>query len=675
MPFFDDSHVTDVGMQGSFGPSVGLLDIFQQSVKQQFRVDSARALNTELQNRWIDSLRNLERNGGGKFNGPLDQEMYIAFAEHSQGKPISVTRMGVEGEGYGARLVPGDVTQNAYFQEMLRANEAIKKLNNPSIKSFEQILEEVSQMQQEVEGETASMYERGGTGSFLASLAGGVVGSFTHRDPLNVVTAPWGAGRTIATRIAAEAGLAAGITAATELTEVTPNRALAGLEYRNPLYNIAAAGIGGGVIRGGIEGIGYGVGRLRGEDIDFDARDTQLAQMFAANSDKPSARAGAMILDDAVFVEKNNPFGEGRASQERFLAELQQMQRAMNGEPMTAVARVLPPLPFDYIKKAADFEIVREQAPNLWARMEAAQAKVNGPSAVIRDQAGKPITFYRGTVNIDLPNRESGFTFFSTDPEFAAKFTHSSEGGKVSSTNLRAENIGDFRNPEHVAQVKQLVVDKFKKEGSEAPTEWLDAIDRGDWGVWERKWILDHFGWDAVWITEKGALNLAVRSSDQIVPEAVSTAATRRAANAEYKAAYREVESEAVRLREVASKAEAAQQAEASNILARAYGRPFIGPLLRHENVEALVDRINRINETLDEDTIARFQRETVGEGENAIELEVWERDGGIDIGLREPVDPNFTFVTDEGEMTVAAAMRDLQSDVDLIEAIKVCAI
>lgn len=599
MSFFDTSHL--VGLEGSSGPPVGFGEMFSQGFQQQFRVDSARALDDELRNRWLESLRAAQI-GDAEATDPGDPWAYRAFSQYVRGETIDTFDP-------NRKLWDYDPTER--IKGMIAANEAIKKLNNPEIKSFEQIFEEVAQMQHEVEGETASMYERSGTWGVVPSLLGAIGGSFTTRDPLNIITAPIGAGRTVATRIAAEMGIAAAVVGATEVLEVAPARKMVGLPERNPLYNIAAATIGAGVIRGGLEGIGYGIRRLRSEDIDFDLRDSQLSQMFEANSTRPSARAGVQALDDIRFIERNNPYGEGQAAHARFMEELRQIQRVMGGEPMTAVARVLPPIPYEQLKKAADFEIVREQAPQVYAKMEAAQAKV----AEIEQRLIPRIEDDPKILSIEeLAERNPGPRLKESIRrlEAIARGTSVDNEGTVSSYRRSLETAEIARQRSAMQKFSEEEVPKIRKE--------------------------------------------------------------RRAANTEYQAAYRAVEAEAIRIREQQALVEAAQQREAVSIFADATaGRPFNWSALQYDSVQARVDAINAFNDTLDEAAVARFMRETVGEGEEAVEREVWRTDAGIDIGLRDPVDPDFRIATDDGEMTVAAAMRDLQDDADLDDAMRTC--
>lgn len=688
--FFDDSHVTDVGLKGSAGRSVGFFDMVSQGFQQQFRVDSARALDDELRNRWLTSLRAAQIQDR-ETTDPYDPYAYRAFAQFTSGQPIDAPDAN--------RPVFGDYDPTGRIRGMIEANEAIKKLNNPEIKSFEQILEEVAQMQKEVEGETASMSERAGALGVVGELLGAIGGSFTTRDPINIITAPLGAGRTVATRIASEMGLAAAITGFTEISEVAPARELVGLPERNPLFNIAAATLGAGAIRGGIEGLGYGVRRLRARaepEIDFDLRDTQLEQMFVERSQSPSARAGLSILDDAKFVERNNPYGEGRAAQVRFLEELRQVQEVMGGAPQTAVARTLPPIPFEYIQKEADFALVKEQRPFVYAKMEAAQAKVADFTRQIDEASSR---------SLDL---------------------------------IGAVRLVDEETADQLQQLSVQVNDLTLPEPARAAADI------------EGQAIVNRVG------VEK--INRAVAAADSNLKyEVRNLRASRRAANREYRQAYREVEAEAQAIRTRQAAVEAAQQNQAVNIFATAStGRLFTAGMLQYDFVEARSQAINEFSETLDDRAVGMFTRETVGEqstaktigktelinasetgegvdmkkagdvlraeadaalargdevtlyfdgkaikitqpgmkdakgqtwgslgiltdntGKNKLEITpgpVWNTSKGIDIGLKQPVAPDFKFVAEDGrELTIAEAMRDLQEDTDLDEAMRTC--
>lgn len=376
MSYRDLSHILDVGMQGSAGPSVGYWEMGSQAIQQQWHVNSQLAYDEELRERWTRSLEAL-RTAGQNFNAPVDPQLYTGYADFVRhGTPITTPT--IEGSGYAARINENARQPHPEFEEMRRANEAIRQLNNPEVKTFEQILEEVSEMQRGVEEETASMRERAPFGSFFAELAGGAIGSFSVRDPLNIITAPIGAGRTIAMRIATDMAIAAGVTTATEYGSVQQNRELAGLPERDPLFEVAAATLGAGIIRGGIEGIGRGLevraANRAAQREAIDLRDTQLQQMFGALDDSPRARAASSILDDTIVFEHSNPYGEGQVAGYRWQAELEGTARALNGEEDVHIE--LPPVPSEYIERQLSFQSVKETAPEIWNELETARARL-----------------------------------------------------------------------------------------------------------------------------------------------------------------------------------------------------------------------------------------------------------------------------------------------------------
>lgn len=376
MSFFSDDHVLQNGERGSAGPSVGVWDMAYQGFAQQYHVDSSLALPSELALRWDDSLTAL-RASGQNFEAPSYLGVYTRFAG------------ALRGETYEARSKSGELNRelDAEFENMQRANEAIRQLNNPNIRTFEQILEGASSMQHETEERTASMSERTGAAGTVASMLGGMVGSFTTRDPINLITAPIGFGRTIAARIATDIAVNAGVAALTDVAEVNPNRALVGLPEHNPYYDAAIAGVAAGVFRGAlIEPLGAAFRHLgsAGEGINFDFRDAQMQQMFTTAEHSPSARAASSILGDTQVFEQSNPYGTGMVAGYRWQADLEGTARALNGE--DNVTTTLPPVPSDFVERQLSFQSVKEQSPEVYDRLETARQRVNNLNSLIEQQ-------------------------------------------------------------------------------------------------------------------------------------------------------------------------------------------------------------------------------------------------------------------------------------------------
>lgn len=528
MSFFDDTHVTQAGLRGSLGPSVGVWDMVQQGFQQQYHVDSAMGLQAELGNRWAESLSALRANGQN-FDTPTDSRAYLRFAEFTRGgAPVTAADNNPQDVHYGNPHLSTE------FEDMRRANEAIRQLNNPQIKTFEQILAEVSSMQQGVEEQTASMSERTGMMGSVGGMLGAMAGSFTFRDPLNIVTAPIGFGRTVAMRIATDMVVNAGVTAVTDVGQVNPNRELVGLPDRNPVYDIAASALGAGLIRGGIEGLGAGfrgLGARAGGDINFDFRDAQLQRMFAANEHSPTARAASSILDDTIVFEHSNPYGEGQVAGYRWQAELEGTARALNGEPETHLE--LPPLPSEQIDRALSFQSVKETAPELWNELEVARTRLNELDSSITTASSRELT---------IPD---------------------------------AVRLVDRKAAGRLDKLEAVVNDSTVSEPVRAAADM------------EARSIVTRVGQDKIM--------KAVEVADTKAKfEVRGLRASRKAANKAYREAYQNVEREAVRLEHAEVAKRSIAQTQSIDVLGPAViSEPMTGPLTRFDFVEAHAGKVD----------------------------------------------------------------------------------
>lgn len=366
---FDSSHIDFKDIAAP--PRGSFLENVSQGFQQQYRVDSPYSLEAELQNAWEDSLNLYMRETGDESPRDFIMEDYGFYAREI---------LGEEQSKFQINLLTGETSANVLeaVEKFRKLDEQMQLLDNPNIKSFDQILGEVIKMQQEVEERTAEV--GGGVTGFVGQTIGAIAGSLTLRDPLTLTTLGIGGfGRTVAARIGTEMGIVGGAAAAGAEYGVNPNRQIAGLEELNPIYEGLFAAAGAGILRGAFEvvipGVRSRLQRTAGEfEISFD--DAQLRQMFENNVNSPRARAGMELMDNAELFARSNPYGTGRVAEQRFLAELEQVQATLNNVPQTAIARFLPEQPFEYIQRAADYQLAKEQAPFVYARMEQAQARV-----------------------------------------------------------------------------------------------------------------------------------------------------------------------------------------------------------------------------------------------------------------------------------------------------------
>lgn len=684
MGFFDDNHVMQAGLQGSAGPEVGLFDSIRQGFSQQYHVDSAMGLQNELGNRWEDSLAAL-RASGQNFDIPFDSQTYLRYAQFIHGgAPVTTADDSPSDAHYGTTPASED------FDNLRRANEAIRQLHNPQIKTFEQILDEVSAMQRDTEARSTSMAERSGASGTIGTMLGSMAGSFTIRDPLNLATAPLGAGRTILARIASDVAINAGVTAITDVGQVNPNREIVGLPDRNPLYDAAAAGIGAGLLRGAlIEPIAHGFGRLRaiGNDINLDFRDAQMSQMFEANDHSPTARAAQSILGDVQVFEHSNPYGDGHVAGYRWEAELDGAARALNGEPEPTLE--LPPLPSDQIERSLSFQSVKETAPELWNELEAARTKLNELDGNIEEATSRELTIPDA---VRLVDEQAG--------------TKLDQLSQVVNDESLPEPVRAAADMEARTTVLQVGQDKIMKAVEAADTK--------------RKF------------------------------EVQNLRASRKAANKAYRTAYQKVEAEATRLEhaEVIKRSEA--QVQSIHVLGPDITHePMTGPLTRFDFVEAHGEKVAKAEtelpakeEAVDELKITFGKLDVIGKDElhklaavgdgvdmakageilrkasnealargdtvtiyadgKPIEItqpelkdakgQSWgvmfiltdhtggnrleiRHGGAVDIGSKTPVSADFKVPFDEGEMSVKDVLADLAEDKRLEEAVRSCSI
>lgn len=362
---------------GSIGPRIGFFEGLVEGAKsvfdQQFHVDSQYALQQEMLNRWEENLELLEKNGDTRFTR-LAPDYMDAFIRSKQGREIPF-------------IQKRDFNPEMAVQFEYTAEEGLKLLEQQEaafiaagLPGFDQIFEEVVALQKKVEERTAYVAETGGAGVFLGGLAGGIAGSFTTRDPINIATLPLGGfGRTAGLRVLTEAGVAGAVEAGVQYGYVAPNRELAGLPQQDILQNVLYAAGGAAALRGVFEGGAAGLRSFRQRtdvDINLNFEDAQLRQMLGELPDSPRVRAATDLLDDDAAMQAASPYGTSYQALRRFTDEVAEAELALLGHSDTAIRRVVPDMPRELVEEQVDFNIVREQKPEVAARFDAAEARL-----------------------------------------------------------------------------------------------------------------------------------------------------------------------------------------------------------------------------------------------------------------------------------------------------------
>lgn len=414
MGIFDLDHRQAV--QPTAGPEKGfwegLSENFSAAYDKQYEVDSVLAYEDNIRTEWEENRRRAEQR--------LGKQLPVSFT----------TRNGSNISGY----VFNNITNQAlgsdersladFFSRAGSANEVeartaltavqeidkqIQQLNDPSILTLAQIVKKYQGERDKINATVAEASTTSGIGGAIGGLAGGIAGSFSTRDPFNVLTIPLGGvGKTAVTRIAAEMGINAGVEYANQALSVQPTQAASGENVENALWPVIYAAAGAGLIQGGFEGFvklrnKVNAGDFSGPDIELDFNDGMLRQMFERQEESPAARAGLHLLDQNDLINRANPYGDTEAGLQRFTGELEQITAMLSGKTDTAVARVLPGIPVRLEEFALDHSLVKAEQPELYARYESAQAKLEDIDVRIAETEGtiKTLTPADGIARLD----------------------------------------------------------------------------------------------------------------------------------------------------------------------------------------------------------------------------------------------------------------------------------
>jgi len=601
MSFFgspDDGFV-----QGSLGPRARFFEGLEAGFNQAFVVDSQQSLQQEIVNRWEENLEILRKQQNVTYDLPAPERI-TQLIRARQGEDLNDPNgaMSVY-EREAIRQFPQQY--RAALEESLGdlagQDEAFRAAGLPT---FEEMFEEVVALQRKVEQTSGDVAERGGASAFLGQLVGGIGGSFSTRDPLLLATLPvGGAGRSVVTRLATEAVAAGAVEGTLQFGAIADNRRLAGLRQstnEEKLQNVLLAAGGAAAIRGALfELPGAAIRRFRAAaepEVSLDFEDAQLRQFIGSLPDGPTKRAVSDLLDEDTAARQLSPYGDGYQGLRRFTEETAEVEMALLGRSDTAIGRALPSdMPLPMREQAEDFLIVRERAPEVAARFDAAQARVEALDAQI-DEVQAEVT---GRTVID-----------------AVRLVDENAAQRLEALAARTDL------PEAAKQLEAEVI--FTQVGKE---NILRAAEDAE---------------------------IAPRKQTQRLRQ------QRKAANKEYRAALRAMETERVKLNAAADRIKALMTGEVKDLLGYAIAtRPMRGSALAREVVAQQRELILRDADVV----VERAPRAEVGE------------DGLVRIG-NTAIPANFRMLDEAGEpVEVAALLRQMDEDDRLAEAMRSCSL
>lgn len=217
-----------------------------------------------------------------------------------------------------------------------------------------------------------------------------------------------------------------------------------------------------------------------------------------------------------------------RLTREILNAKYSDMQQAANAAgnplPVAAPKKLVPAVPGK--------ESARREVEYLVSTNTPAFRKWFGKSKIVNPN-GTPKIMYHGT-RYDIKRFKYPITFVSPEVRVANKFAANDmwwaegkpvdEGANVMPLYVRAENPFDYSNPQHVKRVAAKVRE-FAREGGFDPyrnptiKRVIADISSGSWTAIEHPLVWDaiiDLGFDAAYLEEFGARNLAVFSRNQL---------------------------------------------------------------------------------------------------------------------------------------------------------------
>lgn len=388
----------------SQGISTGVVQNFTQVFSHQYRVNSQLAFEAEMNNRYQANL--------DKFKELTGEDPGISAGwSHMQ-------------DYYNRRKQVGriDPRYNTDAQLMQQFDERIKALQEqfPDLKTFDELVSDVGTMFKDVDEETDRVSSLATFPGAVGGFLGGMAGSFTFRDPLLLGTMFISPGTGPVRRVLSEMAIGAAAETFTQYGVVQPRRAEFDLPEQSALQSIIFAGVGSGLIRGGLDAAPLGFraaerqlfperaqARIFRDTMDEALSaplrdimqrmtperlsDERLMEIAKQLNQTPTVRAAMQGLQEGMDFARANPYGEGRVAEMQFSRDLTRTALEFDGEIVpdflrtdTAVGRFIDG-ELTALSKTPESTVGRLDRPDLYTRVDEAQARVEEIDARISE--------------------------------------------------------------------------------------------------------------------------------------------------------------------------------------------------------------------------------------------------------------------------------------------------
>lgn len=311
----DLSHLSDV--PPSLGPSADFFEVFKAAQRRQIIVDSAYGMPLNVHKAYSESVARAAR----LTNQNLDPGW--GFPTYSPDAIQAGINRSLGEQPESGLAVQGQ--SGKYLADIDRLDAAITaaKAQDPTLKTFQEAVDDEIKQRLRIIDELESARLRGGPGAWLPELLGAIKGSFNFEtDPLLVASifVPLGVSKNLAYRLLREAAVAASAQAAQDILFVQPRAAKLGEQAADPFTSIMTAALGAAALRGAGEAL-VPVARRLSPTLDAAMRQRELAGVVSEGLAgrfpyEPQFRNGEMI--------EGFPSVFGRSSEE-LLAAVRQL--------------------------------------------------------------------------------------------------------------------------------------------------------------------------------------------------------------------------------------------------------------------------------------------------------------------------------------------------------------
>lgn len=310
-------------------PKLGFLAGIQASFDAQTRAHATMGIEAALQDEEQAQLERAQQAGVTlpsfkqlvPIRGSLAQQV-----DAGPGEYLAAARYFMDGDGGQ----PGVAEKFNRFDAAIE--EAKKKNPELGLKTYREMFGEVQRKAKDAE----KLSSRAG---LVAGLIGGMAGSMDPRtDPLNAATLPLGGfGKTVGARIVSEGAVQGGIEAVNQITGVSEQRRLLGLEtsVKDQIEDVLLTAAAGGAIRGIGEGVGAAAGRWFG-GADAPPAPTSALPNLETKVATPEAPEASRTLrpmesfEDFAELLAEKPLGVSPLASERTRADASFVMRQLD---------------------------------------------------------------------------------------------------------------------------------------------------------------------------------------------------------------------------------------------------------------------------------------------------------------------------------------------------------